>query len=167
MRVKAVSNDIMEIILRLLTPQNEVACRLALEHGLRIGDVLRLRNTDLEKTSHTFKEEKTGKRRKITWSEADRRMCSAISGRTYIFEHRLDRNRHRTRQAVYKDIQRARSALRIKEPIGTHSMRKTYSVRKYKACGDMRKVQALLCHSDEAVTMLYALAEEVQGRKIM
>lgn len=165
MRVKAVEPDTMEHILALLTYPNEMACRVALRYGLRIGDVLNLRRWQIERRSVTIKEEKTGKRRTIVFDELLRKKLLAISGKVFVFEHRLNQDRHHTRQAVYKDLDRAQKALRIKKGIGTHSMRKSFAVRKYSACGDMRKIKSLLNHSNEAVTMLYALAEVVETRK--
>lgn len=165
MRTNAVERDTMEHLLALLTRSNEIACRIALAHGLRIGDVLRLRRWQVEQDSVTIREEKTGKRRRIRWTELQRRMLLSVSGSVYVFEGRNDPKKHRTRQAVWKDIKRASEALRLKGCVGTHSMRKSFAVRKYAACGDMRKVKSLLNHSEEAVTMLYALAECVESRK--
>ena len=165
MRVGAAKPDTMDHILALLTKPNELACRVALKHGLRIGDVLELRTCQVEQCSIVIKEQKTGKRRKIIFDEFERRQLMSICGKVYVFEHRTKQHKHRTRQAVYKDIKRATKALRIKGAVGTHTMRKSFAVYRYKACGDMRKIKALLNHSDEAVTMLYALASEVEQRK--
>lgn len=161
MRVKAAEGDAMNAILRLLTPENALVCRVCLEQGLRVGDALRLKPADLLKDTVTIREEKTGKRRKIRLSMGLKRALVGISGRTWVFPHRTDPLRHRTRQAVYKDIRRAGKALRV-EHLGTHTMRKSFAVCRYRACGDMRKVKALLNHSNEAVTMLYALADSVK-----
>ena len=164
MRTKALERDTMEHVLALLTRPNELACRIALAHGLRIGDVLRLRRWQVEQDSVTIREEKTGKRRRIRWTELQRRQLLSIAGDVYVFEGRNDPKKHRTRQAVWKDIRRASEALRLKGGVGTHTMRKSFAVRKYAACGDMRKVKALLNHSNEAITMLYALAEYAERR---
>ena len=160
MRVQAIKPDAMELVLHALTRANELAARVALQYGLRIGDVLRLTRKDVEKGQTTIKEEKTGKRRTIKWTKQLREQLLIECGKVYVFEHRTDYRRHRTRQTVYKDIKRAAKLLHVSGLVGTHSLRKSYAVRKYQACGDMRKVKALLCHSDEAVTMLYALAAE-------
>ena len=159
MRTKAIKDDSMEHVLALLTRRNEVACRVALAYGLRIGDVLSLRRWQIEQGSAVIKEHKTGKRRRLRWSQFLQKQMLSISGDVYVIEHRLDKNKHRTRQAVYKDIRRAAKALRIDGCIGTHSFRKSYAVRKFAATGSVKKVRELLNHSDEAVTMLYVLAE--------
>ena len=151
----------MEHVLRLLTPQNEIICRICLAHGLRVGDVLRLRTPQLRQQKITLREQKTGKRRVIQISERLRKQALLYSGDVYAFPNRLDPSRHRTRQAIWKDLKRAARALRMGAGVGTHSMRKSAAVRRYKACGDMRQVQRLLNHSDECITALYALADYV------
>lgn len=165
MVVNAVKPDTMELILKLLTKRNEIACRVSLLYGLRIGDVLALKTEQVKQASVVIYEEKTGKRRKIVWTDKIRRLMLKYAGDIYVFPHRLDKTRHRTRQAVWKDINKASKALRIKGNVGTHSMRKNFAIKKYKACGDMRRVSKLLNHSNEAVTRLYALAEEVDIRE--
>lgn len=162
-KTSALSMDSLEAVLTLLTPQNALACRVSLATGLRIGDVLALRTTALEKETCTITESKTGKRKKIQLPRSLRLAVLSYAGKVWAFPGRLSEEKHRTRQAVYKDIQRAAAALRISGTIGPHTMRKTYAVRKYAACGDIRKVQRLLQHSSEAVTMLYALADVVSA----
>lgn len=164
MRVLAVSPDTMECVLRLLTPQNSAVCRLCLAYGLRVSDVLSLRPEQARQTSCTIREQKTGKRRKIVWNDTTRGLALRYSNSDYCFPHRTRRHEHRTRQSVWRDIQRAKNSLRLRGHIGTHSMRKNFAVRKYAACGDMRIVKKLLNHSDEAVTMLYALAAEIDSK---
>ena len=165
MRTKAISDDDMEHVLRLLTPQNEVICRICLAHGLRVGDVLRLRTPQLRQVKGTLREQKTGKRRVIQISERLRKQALLYAGDVYAFPNRVDPTRHRTRQAVWKDLKRAARALRMGSGVGTHSMRKTAAVRRYAACGSMAAVKRLLNHSDEAVTALYAMADFVGERR--
>lgn len=165
MRTRAIPPDEMEYVLRLLTPQNELACRVALATGLRIGDVLRLRTRQLRQDKITIREMKTGKRRVITLPQSLKKRLKIWAGDVYVFPHRLDEGRPRTRQAVWKDLRRAAKALRMGPGVGTHSMRKTCAVRKYAACGDLSRVQRLLNHNDVAVTMLYAMADYVHTRR--
>lgn len=165
MRTKAIPEDEMEHVLRLLTPQNELVCRVCLAYGLRVGDVLRLRTRQLKQRKITIREQKTGKRRVITLSDKLRRALAVYAGDVYVFPSRCDPLRHRTRQAVWKDLRRAARALRMGHGVGTHSMRKTAAVRRYAACGDLAAVQRLLNHSDVAVTMLYAMADFVSQKQ--
>lgn len=160
----AVAPDTMECVLRCLTPQNALACRVSLATGLRISDVLNLRTEQLKHDTISVRESKTGKRKRVQLGKVLRTNLLSYAGKVYVFEGRLDPMRHRTRQAVWRDVKRAARALRLDGCVAPHSCRKSYAVRKYKACGDMRKVQRLLNHSSEVVTQLYALAAELDSR---
>lgn len=161
MRTSWVCNDDFKVILRLLTPQNCLAVEMSLRYGMRIGDVLATKREDVAKGDWTYKEQKTGKSRRIRCQGDFQKRLLAQSGRLYIFEHRTEWKKHRTRQAVYKDIKRAAKALRLDENVATHSARKNYAVNQFRVTGDLKKVQRLLNHSDEAVTMIYALSDKM------
>lgn len=164
MRSEWVSHDTIGHVLAALMPPNQLAIEMSMRYGMRIGDVLSMRRDDVVKGSWTYKEEKTGKRRRIRLSELLQQRLLAQSGRIFIFEHRTDWKRHRTRQAVYKDIIRAAKAFRLEEHVSPHSARKIYAVDAYKRYGDIKKVQKLLNHSSEAVTMVYALADALDKK---
>lgn len=157
-----VCDDKIMLILALLTRPNQLAIECSLRYGLRIGDVLALKTADVRKGRFSFREEKTAKRRTLTLSTGFQKDLLSIAGELYVFEHRLDWRKHRTRQAVYADIKRASRALRIKENISPHSARKIYAVHQYRSSRyNLKKVQRLLLHADEAVTMIYALADKI------
>lgn len=156
----------LEHLLAAMMPENAEALRVSMDYGARIGDVLSMRTEAARTGRWNYREEKTGKRRRVRLSDAHRRALLSFAGKVYVFEHRLDWTRHRTRQAVYKDICRAAEAFRWLGTISPHSARKVYSVEKYRAAGgNVAKVQRLLNHSDEAVTMLYALADELSAAR--
>lgn len=162
MRTGVESADIMAALLLALTEPNRLAVEMSMRYGMRIGDVLATKTEDVRKGRWTYKEEKTGKTRRITLSDTLQCRLLQQAGRIYCFEHRTDYKRHRSRQAVYKDIKRAAAAFRCKRNIAPHSYRKTYAVNAYNKYGhDMKRVQKLLNHSSEAVTMLYALADKL------
>ena len=164
MKSDYVNKDIMGHILFSLTPENRLVCKVALETGLRIGDILSLRTSDIVlKKTFTIREQKIGKRRKITLREPLRRELIENAGEYYVFEHRTDPQKHRTRQAVYTDIKRACKAFRIKENVSPHSIRKLYSVDLYKKTNNLSKVQKALLHDNVLTTMLYALADVLQN----
>lgn len=152
-------------VLYALTEPNRLACEVAIETGLRIGDVLAIKTHELSKTSFTVKEAKTGKSRRIRLS---RRLLDDLkkqAGKYYVFEHRLDETRHRTRQAVYYDIKRAAKLFRVKDNLTPHSIRKVYAVDLYEKTGDLEKVRKLLNHDSIEVTMLYALADAISRKR--
>lgn len=157
--------DIMSHILAALTYENKLAITVSLLTGLRIGDVLNLRSRDLLRDRITITEEKTLKRRTIRLPAELRDELQSIAGKIYVFENRLSARKHRTRQAVYKDIKRAARAFRIKSNLSCHTARKIYAVSEYKKDFNVARVKRLLNHSNEAVTMIYAIADELTERK--
>ena len=155
----------LDHILAALMPANRLAILTSLQTGLRIDDVLHLKTEDLKRDRFTVKEMKTGKSRRIRLTRDLREALFRQAGRFFVFEGRNDPKKPRTRQAVYKDLVRAQNAFRVKRiKIRPHSARKIYAVNAYRKCGDIKKVQALLNHSSEAVTMLYALADEITAQ---
>lgn len=155
----------MSHILAALTYENRLAIMVSLLTGLRIGDVLNLRSRDLIRDRFTITEEKTLKRRTIRIPDKLRDELIGIAGKIYVFENRLSARKHRTRQAVYKDIKRAAKAFRIKNNISCHTARKIYAVNEYKKDFSVARVKKLLNHTNEAVTMIYAIADELTERK--
>lgn len=138
--------------------KNALALRTSLETGLRIDDVLSLKKAQLNKRTIVGRAQKTGKFfKKVLSVDLSKRLCE-ISGDVYIFEGRLDKNKHRTRQAVWKDVKKAARVLELDGNIAPHSARKTYAVERFKD-GGLAAVQRGLQHSDLHTTMLYAFAD--------
>lgn len=165
-RTDWVEKDSFEHILAALMPANRLAIETSLATGLRIGDVLRLRSDQLRLERFTIKEQKTGKARRVYLPQALRDALTAQAGRFYVFEHRTDQRQHRTRQAVWKDLHRAAALFRLPRSltIAPHTARKLFAVSKYQTGHSLKKVQQLLNHSDEAVTVLYAMADQLTAR---
>lgn len=158
----------LEHILAALMPENRLACEVSLATGLRISDVLNMRSDKLSERMY-IRELKTGKTRCIRLGRELLDRLHACKGKIYVFEGRYDYRKPRTRQAVYKDLKRAAALFRIDKnlQISPHSIRKVWSVEKYRACGNnLKKIQQLLNHNDEAVTMLYAMADVLTERRI-
>jgi integrase len=164
--------DSFNHILSALMPENRLALLVSLSTGLRIDDVLHLKSEKLLQERFTVKEMKTGKTKRVRLPKALRVELLKRSGRFYVFENRLDPKKPRTRQAVFKDLKRACELFRVKGVnLSPHSARKIYSVEQFGRLGSVKKVQELLNHSNEAVTMLYAMSDELtaqhtKGKKI-
>lgn len=150
-------------ILAALMPTNRLIVRLCMATGLRVSDVLELRTAQLRRRQ-TVRESKTGKTRRIQWPAQLYDEMERQAGRLWVFESRTDRQKHRTRQAVWKDIKRAEAVykrshvLSRRQNIGTHTARKIAAVDAYHR-GGMTAAQRLLNHSDPLITRLYALAD--------
>lgn len=174
MRAEWVEPDVFELLLTAMMPENRLALQVSLATGLRIGDVLALR-TDKMKRRQTVREQKTGKSRRVYWPKELYDSMMAQAGRVFVFEGRLSIYKSRTRDAVYKDLRRVARLYRVDgRAVGVHlsphSARKLYAVQAYKRSGSLPYVKELLNHDDEAVTVLYAMADQLtaaqhRGRK--
>lgn len=162
MRSEWIEKGEMKHVLAALMPENRLACEVSLATGLRINDVLSLKTTDVKKQRFTVREQKTGKIRSVYLPAALWRACLENAGQIFIFPHRLNGREHRTRQAVFKDLKRAAKAFRCTENVCPHSLRKIYAVCEFEKNHDLKRVQKLLNHSDEAVTMIYAMANVIR-----
>lgn len=166
MRSEWVCEETLSHILAALTYENRLACEVSLRTGLRIGDVLALKTRKIFKCGRfTIKEQKTGKPRRIYLPQDLLEKMRNNAGRYFVFENRVDPKKSRTRQAVFKDLKRAARAFRVSENIAPHTMRKAFAVEWFEKTKDLKKVQTLLNHSDEAVTVLYALANCVDNKR--
>lgn len=170
-RTGYVEPDIFRLLLTALMPANRLALEVSLITGLRIADVLHLKTADLVRTARpTITERKTGKHRRVYFPRALRDALLRQAGRYYIFEGRFEETRPRTRQAVFKDLKRVARLYRIdgekiRANIAPHTARKIYAVQDYRAHGSLERVRRLLNHGDEAVTALYALADQLERKR--
>lgn len=153
-------------VLLLLTPVNRLVMRTMLHTGLRVGDVVALRTSDIAKGRRFWITEcKTGKRRMVVLSSDLHAALQANSGDIWVFPGRCDHGKHWTRQAVWQDVKRAAWAMRMDVNVGTHSARKTYAVELMHKYGDIDKVRRALNHDNCMVTMIYAMADQVGQRR--
>lgn len=166
MRSGWVEDDVMRLILAAMLPVNALAIETSLYTGLRIDDVLSLKTETVRKTARPYvRDSKTGKTHRIYLPAELRARMLAQAGRLYIWEHRTDWTRHRTRQAVYKDMRQAAEVFersgKVGQHISPHSARKSAAVRAYKR-GGLEAAQALLVHDEghPLVTLVYALADQ-------
>lgn len=147
--------------------ENVLAVRVSLETGLRIGDVLKVRPSELRGRTIFFSAEKTGKSGKAVISQDLANRLRQIAGTDYIFEGRGGSG-HRSRQAVWKDVKKAAAQLRAAgaisgENITPHSARKTFAVTDAERYG-LNHTQKQLQHRDKATTRAYAFSDRyVQG----
>ena len=55
---------------------------------------------------------------------------------------------------------------KVRENLGPHPARKVFAVDLYRRTGDLEAVRKALNHSDQAVTMMYAFADELTSRDL-
>ena len=153
----------VDLIRAALTPQNRLVMRVALHTGLRVSDVLQLRTAQLQ-PHFWVTERKTGKRRQVGLPEPLLSDLKKAAGEVWAFEGR-SQEKHRTRQAVWKDVKRAARAFRLKANIAPHSARKNYAAELMAKYGEIEKVRRALNHRSETVTLIYALADQQRQAK--
>lgn len=166
MRTEYLLEKEVEQVLDLLTLENRLVMRVCLHTGLRVGDVLQLRTAQLK---HNFwiTEQKTGKRRQVGLPGPLLEDLRDSAGDLWVFPG-ADSQKHRTRQAVWKDVKRAARAARLTANAGPHSARKVYAVELLKEYGNIERVKRALNHSSIEVTLIYAMADrrlKAKGRR--
>lgn len=167
-RSEWVDDDVMGMILTAMLPVNRLAIEVSLSTGLRISDVLALKTEDVQRTARPYvRDSKTGKSHRIYLRRELRERLLQQAGKIWCFEGRLDPTKHRTREAVYKDMQYAVSVVKRGSwvsrgaHISPHSARKCAAVKAY-GKGGLDAAQTLLCHDPDhpLITMIYALSDK-------
>lgn len=150
-------NREIDNILSVLTPANALVMRVALHTGLRVGDCLSLRSEQLA-PRFWVTESKTGKRRQIGLPQPLLNDLKNQAGPVWVFQG-VNPKKHRTRQAVWKDVKRAAAAFRLPQNVGPHSARKVFAVELLSKYGDIDRVRRALNHGSISVTLIYAMAD--------
>lgn len=151
-------NREIDNILAVLTPSNALVMRVALHTGLRVGDCLSLRSDQLA-ARFWVTESKTGKRRQIGLPQPLLNDLKNQAGSVWVFQG-VNPQKHRTRQAVWKDVKRAAAAFRLPQNVGPHSARKVFAVDLLSKYGDIDRVRRALNHGSISVTLIYAMADK-------
>ena len=159
MKTDFLFNSAVEDVLHLLTYGNRIVCRVLLHTGLRISDVLELKTAQL-RPNFWITERKTGKRRQVGLPEPLLSDVLEQAGPFWAFPGDKP-GKHRTRQAVWKDVKRAAVALRLNVNAAPHSLRKVYAVELLEKYGEIERVRRALNHSSVEVTLLYAMADRL------
>lgn len=170
-RADYIDRKTAQAVLSRMQPVNRLICEVCMNTGLRIDDVCALRTRDVRQAKQrsgwlVLTEQKTGKRKKLRFRYKDLDRMLWQSGSVFVFQHRYDVTRHRSRQAVWRDL--ARSAKPLREQgiaISPHSLRKLYAVEQYDKHGDITKVQRQLNHDNINTTLLYVMSREMRQAK--
>lgn len=166
MRTEYLIEKEVEQVLDLLTYENRLVMRTLLHTGLRIGDVLSIK-TDQLKPNFWITEQKTGKRKQVGLPEPLLSDLRESADAEWVFPGAVP-GKHRTRQAVWKDVKRAAAAARLTANAAPHSARKVYAVKLLEKYGDIERVRRALNHGGIEVTLIYAMADKrlsAKGRR--
>ena len=133
---------------------------LGINSGLRISDLLKLTIEDVQnKERITIREQKTGKLKDFPIGETCKKAINEYLKTTGITRGTLFISRKGgkpiTRVQAYRILSEAAKTIGIIEPIGTHTLRKTFGYFAYINGTDITRIQRLLNHSTPSVTLSY------------
>lgn len=159
MRTDYLNPQLYNRLYAVMTYENVLAMRIALETGLRIDDVLSIRYEQIKGRTLRGIAEKTGKEyKKVISHDLAKRLLQGNDGKKgYIFPHRTKSNEHRTRQAVWSNMKKAADIMGVELNAAPHSARKTYAVEVFKDKG-INAAQKELQHDRMSTTMIYAFS---------
>ena len=164
MKADFIEREYFELLLDVMREENALAVRVSLATGLRIGDVLALKpsNIGADGAISTICA-KTGKpfNGKIPEKLAHRLLTGASE--KWLFPSPQNREAHRTRQAVWSDIKKSARKCGISANITPHSARKVYAVETFHKKG-LNDVQERLGHDRVETSLIYAFADIVTGK---
>lgn len=152
------------------SPRNHLLFLMGIYTGFRISDLLKLRVRDVIDTTHiVITEQKTGKTRRVVIHDRLqlplRRYVENKARTDYLFESRQrsksGKRKPLDRSTVDKFLKQAARDLGYKGSIATHSMRKTFGYRYYKASGgDIAALMKFYNHSSPEITIRYVGLEQ-------
>lgn len=153
---------------------------LGLNTGLRISDLLTLKVWDIRERGYIVrKEKKTGKHTEIVFDdnvlmELRQLIPREWKSTRYIFQssHTRDGAHPITRNTAYHWINTACKRAGITEPVGCHTLRKTFGYHYYQKYKDIVSLMLFFNHSEERITLRYIgytqamLNEKMQGFRL-
>lgn len=130
---------------------------LSLETGLRIGDVVELKVSNVQRDGIHFQAKKTGKKGIAPISSTLRRKLNKKG--KWLFPSPYKIGKHITRQAVWSRIKAAGKRAGVElEGLSPHAMRKVFAVELYRKKG-FEAVKKALQHNNSATTEIYSFAD--------
>ena len=145
--------------------RNALIFILGINFGLRISDILALNVEDVREKSYLeLREKKTKKFKKIPINSKIRRKLEDYTkgrrGDSPLFI--TYRNNRLDRISVYRMLKKACKKAKIKERIGTHTMRKTFGYHHYRTFNNIAMLQKIFNHSSMDITLRYIGIEQEQ-----
>lgn len=137
--------------------RNVLLFKLGISTGLRVGDIVKLKVSDVKgKSNFKIREGKTKKERVVHLKAIMAEIADYTEGldeNDYLFPSRKGDNHISTTQA-YRVLVDAGDLIG-KHDIGTHSMRKTFGYHYYKRTHDVVTLMNIFNHSDQSITKRY------------
>jgi integrase len=165
MRADFIEREFLRLILDVMQRDNALAVRVSLETGLRIGDVLALTEDKLSPGGALETVcQKTGKPFSGQVSERTAADLRANACGGWLFPSPRNVSKHKSRQAVWKDIKNAARKCGVKVNVTPHTARKVHGVETFRKKG-LNEVQRELQHDRIQTSLLYAFADALTGER--
>ena len=162
MRAKFIDEGELDALAAAMSPTDFLPFAVALETGLRIGDVLKIRHSDVKGRYVHFVAQKTGKAGRAQISAFTARKLRKANGSVWAFPGR-DPKKPLTRQAAWARIKRACERSGVSAlGVSPHSLRKVFAVELAREHGAEAARQALQ-HTNLHTTELYVLSDWLTG----
>lgn len=171
MKSRYLNSEEIAAIFKKMPVEKRLIFEVALETGLRIGDVLKIKKRDISAAPNgrcevRFLAEKT-KKRSIAFVESPavaKRLLNQPKGyKGYIFASLKSKSGHITRQAAWKWFKAAANDAKIDiDGCSPHSLRKSFATELMHRKG-LAAVQAALQHTNSFTTAIYAYADAYAG----
>lgn len=138
--------------------RNVLLFKIGVSTGLRVGDIVKLRVSDVKgKSNFKIREGKTRKERTVHLNAIMADVADYTEGlesnQSYLFASRKGESHITTTQA-YRVLTKA-AALLGRTDVGTHTMRKTFGYHYYKRTHDILTLMNIFNHSDQSTTKRY------------
>jgi integrase len=135
--------------------------------GLRIGDILKLKVSDVKTENMNYREhltvieEKTGKTKKLKMNSPLKKYfdefikANNLQHDDFFFQSRKGHGHHISKVQAYRVLEEAAKGLGVQN-FGTHSMRKTWGYWAYKASKyNIALIMEMFNHSSQSITLRY------------
>ena len=146
----------MEYLEENETERNYMLFYIGINVGLRISDILSLKNYNFNGEHINITEKKTKKERKIPiLPKVRKRIDSYITKNKitgYMFQNK--NNEKLSRHTAYRIMKKIQKRFSL-EDLGTHTLRKTFGFHFYDRTNDIATLMIIFNHSSEAITLKY------------
>lgn len=153
--------DIQDYLKGKKSQRDYVLFMFGLYSGLRISDILKIKVRDVRNADHIYlREMKTKKEQRIPINEELKQVIKTYikdkKDYEYLFKsNRCSGNKPISRQRVWQILNDIADFFEYKDPIGCHTLRKTFGYWFYQNTKDIVSLKEIFNHSDESVTRRY------------
>lgn len=146
--------------LRSKSERNYVLFMCGIYLGRRISDMLPLRVRDVKGKNHIYlREDKSGKEARVAINDELKTILNKYikDKKDYerLFKSRQGKNKPLSRQMVWRILNDAAKEFEYRDPIGCHTLRKTFGYWLYQDTKDAVAIQELFNHADISITKRY------------